>query len=81
MNENPKFSENLPLLLRSRAGDRLATEELIRLNGGLVAGIALRFCGRGTLSVQNMPMRRFPAGLTRLTMQHIKNLVFRFMLL
>lgn len=48
MNENPKFSENLPLLLRSRAGDRLATEELIRLNGGLVAGIALRFCGRGT---------------------------------
>lgn len=47
MNET-KFSDNLPLLLRSRAGDRTATEELVKNNGGLVAGIALRFVGRGT---------------------------------
>ena len=46
--EKTKFSENLPLLLRSREGDKKATEELVRLNGGLVRGIALRFCGRGT---------------------------------
>ncbi len=46
--EKTKFSENLPLLQRSREGDKKATEELIRLNGGLVRGIALRFLGRGT---------------------------------
>lgn len=48
MSENTKFSENIPLIIRSRAGDRRATEELVKNNGGLVAGIALRFCGRGT---------------------------------
>ena len=48
MKEQTNFGENLPLLLRSRAGDRNATEELIRRNGGLVASIAARFLGRGT---------------------------------
>lgn len=48
MKEASKWSENLPLLVRSRAGDRRATEELVRNNGGLVAGIAARFLGRGT---------------------------------
>ncbi len=48
MKEQTKFSENLPLLLRSRAGDRRATEELVKRNGGLVASIAGRFLGRGT---------------------------------
>ena len=48
MKENEKFSDNLPLLLRSHDGDRRATEELVRNNGGLVAGIARRFLGRGT---------------------------------
>ena len=48
MNENKSFSDNLPLLIRSRAGDRAATEELVKKNGGLVTGIALRFVGRGT---------------------------------
>ncbi len=47
MSENGKFSENLALLARSREGDRRATEELVRLNGGLVNSIAVRFCGRG----------------------------------
>ena len=48
MKENQKFSDNIPLLLRSHAGDRRATEELVKNNGGLVAGIAARFLGRGT---------------------------------
>ena len=48
MNEKKQFCDNLPLLIRSRAGDRAATEELVRNNGGLVAGIAARFRGRGT---------------------------------
>ena len=47
MNEDPKFRENPALLLRSRAGDRTATEELVKRNGGLVNSIALRFLGRG----------------------------------
>ncbi|MBO7292681.1 MAG: sigma-70 family RNA polymerase sigma factor [Clostridia bacterium] len=48
MKENTKFSDNIPLLVRSHAGDRRATEELVKKNGGLVAGIAARFRGRGT---------------------------------
>lgn len=48
MTENRTFSDNIPLLERSQGGDRRATEELVRKNGGLVASIALRFVGRGT---------------------------------
>lgn len=48
MSEQKDFSENLTLLARSHEGDRRATEELVRKNGGLVTGIALRFVGRGT---------------------------------
>ena len=48
MSEQKDFSENLPLLKRSHEGDRRATEELVKKNGGLVTGIALRFVGRGT---------------------------------
>ena len=48
MSEQKDYSENLSLLKRSHEGDRRATEELVRLNGGLVTGIALRFVGRGT---------------------------------
>ena len=47
MNDDPKFRENPALLLRSREGDRAATEELVKRNGGLVNSIALRFLGRG----------------------------------
>lgn len=46
--ESDRFSENLPLLRRAQGGDEAATEELVRLNGGLVNHIALRFVGRGT---------------------------------
>ena len=48
MSEQKDFSENLTLLQRSHEGDRRATEELVKINGGLVTGIALRFIGRGT---------------------------------
>ena len=48
MSEQKDFSENLSLLARSHEGDRRATEELVKKNGGLVTGIALRFVGRGT---------------------------------
>ena len=48
MTENPKFCDNLLLIERSHRGDRRATEELVKNNGGLVAGIAVRFLGRGT---------------------------------
>lgn len=48
MSEQKDFSENLTLLQRSHEGDRRATEELVKINGGLVTGIALRFMGRGT---------------------------------
>ncbi len=48
MNGENKFRENIALVARSQAGDKQATEQLIKLNGGLVAGIAFRFCGRGT---------------------------------
>ena len=43
-----KFKENLRLLELSQKGDKEATEELFRLNGGLVNSIAVKFCGRGT---------------------------------
>ena len=46
MTEN-KYSENINLIERSHNGDKGATEELFRLNGGLVHSIASRFCGRG----------------------------------
>ncbi len=42
-----RFTRNLPLLRRAQAGDMQATEELVRLNGGLVSKIAARFLGRG----------------------------------
>ena len=48
MSEQKDFSDNLTLLARSHEGDRRATEELVKKNGGLVTGIALRFVGRGT---------------------------------
>ncbi len=48
MKESEKFSDNLTLLARSQAGDRRATEALVRNNGGLVVSIATRFVGRGT---------------------------------
>ena len=48
MSQPKDFSENLILLKRSHEGDRRATEELVKKNGGLVTGIALRFIGRGT---------------------------------
>lgn len=47
MTEN-KYKENINLIERSHQGDKEATEELFRLNGGLVNSIASRFCGRGT---------------------------------
>ena len=43
-----KYSENIKLIERSQGGDKQATEDIFRLNGGLVSSIALRFCGRGT---------------------------------
>lgn len=43
-----KFKENLRLLELSQKGDKDATEELFRINGGLVNSIAMKFCGRGT---------------------------------
>ena len=47
MSEN-KYKENIRLVALSQAGDERATEELFRINGGLVNSIASRFCGRGT---------------------------------
>ncbi len=43
-----RFRENIPLLRRAHGGDKSATEELVKLNRGLVSGIARRFIGRGT---------------------------------
>jgi len=48
MSENRKFDKNPSLLARSAAGDKEATEELVRYNAGLVTSIAARFIGRGT---------------------------------
>ena len=45
---NAKYSENAALIQKSQAGDERATEELIRLNMGLVQSIAHKFGGRGT---------------------------------
>ncbi len=45
---NDRFSKNLPLLRRAKAGDEAATEELVLLNGGLVKRVASSFLGRGT---------------------------------
>ncbi len=47
MSDN-KYKENIRLVELSQKGDRAATEELFRINGGLVNSIAMRFCGRGT---------------------------------
>ena len=44
---NAKFTENSELIRRSQAGDEHATEELMRLNAGLVQSIAVKFGGRG----------------------------------
>ena len=43
-----KYASNATLLDRAAQGDERATEELIRLNAGLVRSIALRFRDRGT---------------------------------
>lgn len=43
-----KYKDNIRLIELSRQGDKQATEDLFRLNGGLVNSIAMRFCGRGT---------------------------------
>ncbi len=45
--EETKYSENAELLKRSKEGDEKATEELMRLNAGLVQSIALKCSGRG----------------------------------
>ena len=45
--KNTKFSENTELLRRSQNGDEKATEELMRLNAGLVQTIAAKCMGRG----------------------------------
>ena len=41
------YSKNTELLIRSQAGDEAATEELVKLNMGLVRSICLRFRDRG----------------------------------
>ena len=43
-----KYADNALLLDRAAQGDERATEELIKLNAGLVRSIALRFRDRGT---------------------------------
>ena len=47
MMDEIKFSENAELLKRSQAGDESATEEMMKLNAGLVQSIALKCSGRG----------------------------------
>lgn len=47
MMDEIKFSENIELLKRSKTGDESATEELMKLNAGLVQSIALKCSGRG----------------------------------
>ncbi|MBQ8836021.1 MAG: sigma-70 family RNA polymerase sigma factor [Clostridia bacterium] len=47
MESTAKFSENLELIRLSQSGDRSATEELVKLNAGLVQSIACKFNGRG----------------------------------
>ncbi len=42
-----KYAENAELLARAAKGDESATEELIKLNAGLVRSIAVRFRDRG----------------------------------
>lgn len=44
---NEKYRDNRALLAASQAGDKAAIDRLVRLNGGLVKSIALRFTGRG----------------------------------
>ena len=43
-----RFSGNRELLLRARAGDKAALEQLVIDNAGLVRSIAVRFRDRGT---------------------------------
>ena len=47
-NAKEKYADNARLLERAAQGDNEATEELIKLNTGLVRSIALRFRDRGT---------------------------------
>ena len=47
MESSAKFSENTELIRLSQNGDRNATEELVKLNAGLVQSIAYKFSGRG----------------------------------
>ena len=44
---NSRFSDNLSLLEKAKAGDRDAMAEMMEKNAGLVRGIANRFRGRG----------------------------------
>ena len=44
---NSRFSDNLSLLAKAKAGDRDAMAEMMKKNAGLVRGIANRFRGRG----------------------------------
>ena len=45
--QGTKYSGNIGLIERSQAGDGKATEELMRMNAGLVQSIAVKFAGRG----------------------------------
>ncbi len=47
MKQAANFSDNLELIRLSQSGDESATEELVKLNAGLVQSIAYKFCGRG----------------------------------
>ena len=44
---NEKYKDNLALIAAAQAGDRRASDLLVRQNGGLVRSLAMRFLGRG----------------------------------
>ncbi len=46
--ENKNFSKNKELIVLAQSGDERATEELIKINLGLVRSLALKFRDRGT---------------------------------
>lgn len=43
-----RFADNTALIQRAQGGDRLAAEQLMTQNAGLVRNIAMRFVGHGT---------------------------------
>ncbi len=47
MKSTANFSDNIELIRLSQKGDDAATDELVKLNAGLVQSIAYKFCGRG----------------------------------